>query len=84
MRLTHPPCGRSWNQAGNRSGHCGHCHETFYGITAFDKHYTLSDNDGPMLCREPVEVEDKWWSDDDGQWHVGRRLSEEEKARIWG
>ena len=84
MRLTHPPCGRSWKQAGGRSGHCGNCHETFYGITAFDGHYTLPDDDGPMLCREPVEVEGKWWLDDDGQWHRGARLTEEEKARIWG
>ena len=77
-RVTHGACGKSWNQAGNKSGHCSNCHETYYGTTAFDAHQKLVADQ--IVCERRGE----WWQDDDGQWHKGRRLTAEEKKKIWG
>lgn len=50
MNLTDPRCGRSWNQHGNRSGHCAKCHETFEGIALWDAHQTIREN-GSVQCK---------------------------------
>lgn len=79
MRVSHGACGKTWDQKGNRSGHCGGtCHETFYGVTVFDKHR----KDG--VCLDPRELPGPWWQDDDEQWHFGVRLTDEQKTAIWG
>jgi len=54
-RVTHPKCGKSWIQRGNRTGHCAKCHETFEGLTAFDAHQKLND-DGSVRCLPPASV----------------------------
>ena len=56
-KVTHPKCGKSWNQRGNRTGHCAKCHETFEGISLFDWHQVLNP-DGSVLCRKPSDA--KW------------------------
>jgi len=65
-------CPKRWN--GYNTGHCKVCHETFSGITAFDKHRVNG------KCRPPAEVglvESKraypcWgFPSDDGYWEVG-------------
>lgn len=49
---THPKCGKSWRQRGNRTGHCAACHETFEGLALFDAHQLIS-RDGKPVCRDP-------------------------------
>jgi hypothetical protein len=53
--VTHPRCGKSWVQRGNRTGHCAKCHETFEGIAIFDAHQRIND-DGSVRCLPPAEV----------------------------
>ena len=53
--VTHPKCGKTWIQHGNRTGHCAKCHETFEGIAIFDMHQTL-DDDGRVTCRDPNTI----------------------------
>ena len=44
-----PRCDKRWN--GTNTAHCGFgCHETFTGMTAFDKHQKSG------KCREPLEA----------------------------
>ena len=85
-KTTHGSCGKSWMQAGNMSGHCSACHETYYGVSAFDAHQRLVDDE--IVCERPAANSKgkpiEWWADEDGQWHLGRRLTAEEKQRIWG
>lgn len=57
--ITHPACGESWRQRGNRTGHCAKCHNTFEGSSLFDWHQTLDDQ-GAVICRDPSEP--KWAS----------------------
>jgi hypothetical protein len=53
--VTHPKCGKSWTQHGNRTGHCAKCHETFEGITVFDMHQLIGE-DGRVTCRDPRTI----------------------------
>lgn len=66
---THGACGKTWNQRGNRTGHCAACHETFEGISLFDWHQELQ-ADGRVKCRDPRDA--KWASKGlrlvDGAW----------------
>lgn len=58
---SHGACGRTWQQRGNRTGHCAGCHETFEGIALFDAHQT-SDN-GITVCKSPETMEHpRGWS----------------------
>ena len=47
---SHGACGKSWHQSGNRTSHCGGCHETFASLAVFDSHR----RDGK--CLAPVDV----------------------------
>ena len=82
-RVMHGACGKSWKQKGNKSGHCGNCHDTYYGITAFDAHQRLVD--GRIVCRRDETTSTgrvlPWWQDDDAQWHIGERMTEEQKRK---
>ena len=51
--MTHGACGKSWQQRGNRTGHCAACHETFEGLFLFDAHQRLLP-DGQVLCLDPA------------------------------
>ena len=50
--LTTHGCGKSWKQRGNRTGHCGRCHETFEGTALFDSHF-IRQSDGTVRCKDP-------------------------------
>lgn len=83
---THGACGKTWDQRGNKSGHCSGCHDTYYGITAFDAHQRL-ENDR-IICSRPDTTSKgrpiPWWQDNDGQWHMGERMTDEQKReRGW-
>ena len=77
-------CQQRIRQIGNRTGHCANCHETYIGEAAWNNHYHMNFDTGEMFCRSPVLVEGKWWLDDEGYWHYGKRLTAEDKERIWG
>ncbi len=51
----HGACGKTWVQRGNRTGHCGGCHETFEGIALFDAHQSLNP-DGSVICADPAQM----------------------------
>lgn len=53
--LSHPACGRSWTQHGNRTGHCSGCHETFEGLSLFDAHQRI-EADGSVICLSPASM----------------------------
>lgn len=67
--VSHGACGKTWNQRGNRTGHCSKCHETFEGLSLFDWHQVLA-VDGSVICRDPSEP--RWASKGlrfiDGTW----------------
>ena len=52
-------CGAVWRQRGNRTGHCSECHETFEGITAFDRHQQMLEAAPWQRCLDPVDVTNK-------------------------
>lgn len=47
-------CSKRWG--GLNTAHCAACHETFTGLTAFDKHRDGSHSKGTRACLEPAEV----------------------------
>ena len=51
----HGACGKGWKQRGNRTGHCGGCHETFEGLALFDAHQRLRP-DGSVICAAPESM----------------------------
>lgn len=69
----HGACGKSWPQYGNRTGHCGGCHETFEGLSLFDAHQR-SGPDGQPVCADPAGMEyPKGWVlrlDEHGVWRT--------------
>lgn len=64
--FTHPKCGKKILNRGNKTGHCAKCCETFYGITAFDKHQRMNP-DGSVTCLDPASLGFVLQSDD--HWH---------------
>ncbi len=70
-------CGKSWKQRGEKSGHCGGCHLTFYGQRSFDEHR----RDG--RCLNPAELEG-WWVDKLDHWHSRPRMTDTELETAWG
>lgn len=78
--VLHPKCGNRF-PAGDRTGHCASCCESFYGLAAFDQHQSAAD--GRVSCSLPSTDGGKWWLDDSDRWHYGEKMSEEDKARIW-
>lgn len=54
--ISHPKCGKTWKQRGNRTGHCSACCETFEGLSLFDAHQRLTP-DGRVICLDPASME---------------------------
>lgn len=75
---THPKCGKSY-PGGSSAGHCSGCCETFIGLAAFEAHRR-----GEHGVDRRCEITDKHWTDDRGYWHVGAKLTEEQKEKMWG
>lgn len=46
-------CGARWN--GENTAHCSGCHQTFTGLTAFDKHRSGSHVTG-RHCQDPWDI----------------------------
>lgn len=65
----------------NTQSHCGNCHQTFAGMTAFDSHFNR-DSEGRVVC--PEITEDFGWKDDQGVWHKGEKMTREQIEAIWG
>lgn len=81
MFVVHGKCGKRF-PGNNTHGHCGSCHETFVGQAAFDAHWVTSDS-GERVCVSPSALKGEWWQDASGYWHKGRKLTEEERNKIW-
>jgi hypothetical protein len=76
--ILHPKCGKRFPN-GSRAGHCAGCCETFIGNTAFEAHRAGEHGTPERRC----EIGPNHWQDDRGHWHVGPRLTEEQKAKMW-
>lgn len=66
-RVTHGACGKTWDQVGDRTSHCGGCHETFVSLVLFDAHRqdgkcldasTMQYRGGPLAQND----DGVWWS----------------------
>lgn len=82
MKLTHPACGKTFPN-GSRAGHCSGCCETFIGLTAFEKH-RIGDHNVDRRCDTLTDGENGYWLDESGYWHHGPKLTDEQKAKMWG
>ena len=88
--IPHPKCGKTF-PASATAGHCAVCCETFIGLTAFDMHRVGLPGGPDRRCElQPYESVSKrgtpvygHWKDADGYWHFGKKITEEEKARLW-
>jgi hypothetical protein len=80
----HPKCGKTY-PGGDRAGHCATCCETFIGLSTFDAHLSR-DEAGKYTHLDPSTAPEKakWWKDERGYWHKGARLTEEQKAKMFG
>lgn len=78
--VLHPACGKRF-PAGDRTGHCSQCHETFYGLTAFDRHQRSQA--GRVRCLIPTTNSEEWRLDAEGRWHYGERMTTEQAAALW-
>lgn len=47
-------CGITFKTHGNRTGHCSGCHRTFTGLSAFDRHQTITG--GKVTCHDPATI----------------------------
>lgn len=76
-----PQC-KAGYPANNTVGHCSGCHRTFSGMAAFDGHQLSGE--GKPICRNPETITrpQPWWLDDRGIWHLGHRMTEEQKATL--
>lgn len=54
LAAIHCKCGAWWT--GFNSGHCTACHQTFTGISAFDRHRTGSHAAGNRTCLDPATL----------------------------
>lgn len=81
MITVHPKCGKKY-PANNTHGHCSRCCETFVGLAAFEAHW-VTDFTGDRVCVSPTTLKGEWWQDASSFWHKGRKLSEEERNKIW-
>lgn len=78
--VLHPKCGQRF-PAGDRTGHCGACCATFFGLAAFDKHLVRADH--RVTCSAPSEGRE-WHLDSAGRWHIGEPMSAAAVARLRG
>lgn len=85
--LTKHGCGKSWLQRGERTGHCGGCHNTFEGNALFDAHFERM-ADGRVHCKNPAEMTYKKeplvfdGTYGDGAWSAARTIFD--PKAIWG
>lgn len=77
-RYRHGFCGKIVR---NSAYHCGGCCETFVGETAFVQHRR-----GMQCSTEPVKDPyakgQGFWLDDEGYWHVGAKMTQEQKEKL--
>lgn len=87
VELTTHGCGKSWKQRGERTGHCGGCHNTFEGNALFEAHFERMP-DGRVKCKNPAEMKFKGeplvfdGTNGDGSWSAARTLFD--PSAVWG
>jgi len=57
-------------------------------MSAFDAHLRRNDN-GAYIHLDPATIppdspKNDWWADEQGHWHKGARLTDEQKAQMFG
>lgn len=80
--VLHPKCGKRF-AAGDRTGHCGACCESFFGLAAFDAHLVRG-ADHCVTCSAPSADGGEWHRDSAGRWHIGEPMSAAAVARLRG
>ena len=78
-----PRCTKHY-PAGDKTGHCAVCHETFYGLAAFETHRQGAHGPQRHCVKPGLDPRMDYWQDDKQRWHLGKQLTPEETARIWG
>lgn len=77
-------CSKCGKRMPNSAYHCSTCHESFSGLTAWDAHRA----DGECQWTESLDPyttgPKEFWRDEKGVFHLGRKLTDEEKKEIWG
>lgn len=77
----HVACGQ---RVKNSAYHCGACHRSFIGLTAFDGHRAGMNCD-MLFAADPYQSKPvEFWEDDEGYWHRGQKMTDEQKQQIWG
>ena len=79
--LFHPKCGQRFPDT-SRTGHCGACCRTFYGLAAFDRHQ--SHVGGKVVCADPADDSREWRLDKEGCWRFGAGMTPEARAKLRG
>lgn len=74
----HPKCGKSY-PGGSSAGHCSSCCGTFIGLAAFQAHRR-----GAFGLDRRCEATEGRRQDDRDYWHYGAKLTDEQKAEMWG
>ena len=64
--VSHGACGKTWQQSGNATSHCGACHETFVSLRIFEAHRR---GDGCVLPGEVIFRKRNLTRRVDGQWY---------------
>ena len=78
--ILHPKCGQRFADS-ERTGHCGTCCQTFFGLAAFDKHLVRENGRYWHTVPEDNEVSE-WYLDEKQRWHHGPRMSDEQKQQL--
>ncbi|GAB3621137.1 hypothetical protein GCM10027417_23980 [Glutamicibacter endophyticus] len=78
-----PRCNKHF-PAGDRTGHCGQCHETFYGLASFENHRRGAHGTNRHCILPGTDQSLDWWKDDRQRWHLGQQLTPEQTRQIWG
>ncbi|GAA3705848.1 hypothetical protein GCM10023081_47070 [Arthrobacter ginkgonis] len=91
--VTHPKCGKTF-PGGERTGHCGACCETFIGLISFEAHRVGEHGTPDRRCELKPYISHRkeyphttlfgHWPDERGFWHFGEKLTDEQKATVFG
>lgn len=81
----HVKCGK---RVKDSAYHCAACHRSFIGLSAFDGHRVADGKQGYCemdIAADPYTATYKqFWIDEEGYWHRGQKMTDEQKAEIWG
>lgn len=77
-------CSKCKKRMPNSAFHCSTCHDSFAGLTAWDAHRVEGECKITIAADPYAAGTKEFWVDDRGVHHLGRKLTAEESAAIWG